>query len=127
MLTKLINLKRRNGKTTMLIHTAYVTGYPIIVDNTTKAHFIKEQATKMGLEGVQVYTFKEWQSFAGHSCYYNSGGENKVLIDEAQDLIEQALREFFKADVVAASLSLPMIELPTADKENKEVKDNADN
>lgn len=120
---KFVNLKRRSGKTTMLIHTAYVTGYPIITGTTQMRDILIEQAyKKMGLEGVNVFTLHEWIEISRHATTVG-----KVLIDEAESIIDYALRELLQAEVVAASFSIPMIELPTADKENKEVKDNADN
>lgn len=119
---KFINLKRRNGKTTMLIHTAYVTGYPIIVSTTVRASCIKEQAVKMGFENIEVYSLGEWRNI-----FDNSLKTEKVLIDEAEDIINFALRELLQAEVVAASFSIPMLELPTSKDEKKEVKNNAGN
>ena len=41
-----VNMSRRNGKTTMLIEAAYVTGYPIIVYDLARAQIVKDQAKK---------------------------------------------------------------------------------
>ena len=120
---KFINLKRRNGKTTMLIHTAYVTGYPIITGTTQERKFVKELAAKMGLENIEVYAVGEWKDIFIHS----STKTEKVLIDEAENIIDFALRDLLQAEIVAASFSIPMIELPTSKDEKKEAQDNADN
>lgn len=121
-MTKYVNLKRRNGKTVMLIHTAFVTGYPIITGTTQMRNFIKTQAIKMGLDNITVYCINEWLEITRHTTTVE-----KVLIDEAESIIDYALKELLQAEVVAASLSLPMLELPTSKDEKKEAQDNADN
>lgn len=122
-MTKYINLGRRNGKTTMIIHTAYVTGYPIITGTTQMRDFLIKQAfEKMGLTGVNVFTLHEWLDIARHTTKVE-----KVLIDEAESIIDYALRDVLQAEVVGASFSIPMLELPTSKAETKEEKNNAVN
>lgn len=114
---RFINLKRRNGKTTMLIHASYVTGYPIITSTTQMAHFIISQAKKMGFNDIRVYSLGEWQ--AVHR--YCHEVEN-VLIDEAKDIIEDALKEVLGAKVVACTMSVPMMELISETEKTEENK-----
>ena len=103
---KYINVKRQNGKTTMLIHASYVTGYPIITSTAQMANFIIAQAKKMGLD-IRVYSIGEWKRIPHH---IEHEVEN-VLIDEAQDIISDALKEALRANVVASTMSIPMLEL----------------
>lgn len=113
---KYVNVKRRNGKTTMIIHASYITGYPIITSTDQMAHFIIAQAKKMGLD-IRVYSIREWKDI--QSYHHNYEVEN-VLIDEAQGIIDCALKETLKANVVASTMSIPMLELipETEKKEN---------
>lgn len=105
---RFINMARRSGKTTLLINSAYATGYPIIVYDKARAAVVEHQAKSLGLD-IKVFTLNEW--LRGHCpC-------NKVFIDEAADIIEGALMSVLKAEVVACTLTIPMTEI-----NNKEVK-----
>ena len=57
----------------------------------------------------------------------NTTKVEKVLIDEAESIIDYALRDVLQAEVVGASFSIPMLELPTSKAETKEEKNNAVN
>lgn len=115
---KIINRPRASGKTTMLINTAYTTGYPIITSTTQMRDFLIKQAfEKMGLEGVNVFTLHEWLDIARHTTKVE-----KVLIDEAESIIDYALRETLQAEIVACTMSVPMTELPK--KEEAKTNDN---
>lgn len=105
---RFINRARQSGKTTLLINSAYATGYPIIVYDKARAAAVENQAKSLGLD-IAVYTVDEW--LRGRCpC-------NKVFIDEAADIIEGALTSVLKAEVVACTFSIPMTEI-----NNKEVK-----
>lgn len=105
---RFINRARRSGKTTLLINSAYTSGYPILVYDKARAAAVKNQAKSLGLD-IEVYTVNEW--VRGHyPC-------NKVFIDEAADIIEGALTSLLKAEVVACTFTIPMTEI-----NNKEVK-----
>ena len=105
---RFINMARRSGKTTLLINSAYATGYPILVYNKARAAAVKNQAKSLGLD-IEVYTLVEWIN-------HHKGGD-KVFIDEAADIIEDALLCLLKAEVVACTFTIPMTEI-----NNKEVK-----
>lgn len=107
---RFINMARRSGKTTLLINSAYTTGYPIIVKDRARATAIKDQAKALGLD-IEVYTLNEW--LYAHCC------RDKVFIDEAADIIESALISILKAEVVACTFTIPMTEI-----KNKEGKAN---
>lgn len=103
-MTRYINMERRSGKTMMLIHTAFITGYPIITFNLSMREFVKKQAKDMGLN-ISVYALEEWLKYSRINKYHE-----KVLIDESQSIIDCALMEFLNADIVATTFSIPMIE-----------------
>lgn len=101
-------MARRSGKTTLLINSAYATGYPILVKDKARAAAVKAQAKALSLD-IEVYTVNEWIT-AHYPC-------NKVFIDEAADIIEGALVSLLKTEVVACTFTIPMTEI-----KNKEVE-----
>ena len=107
---RFINMARRTGKTTLLINSSYTTGYPIIVKDSARAKAVKDQAKALGLD-IEVISYLDWIN--GH--YY----DNKVLIDEATELIEGALTRLLRAEVVACTFTIPFTEI-----NNKESKTN---
>ena len=64
-MTKFINRGRQSGKSTMLIHAAYMTDSPIIVYDRVRKISLQEQAEKIGCKGVEIFTLKEWMQFIG--------------------------------------------------------------
>ena len=94
-------MRRRSGKTTMLIHTAYTTGIPIIVWDKKRAENVFQQAVSMGFKDIDVYTIEEWTTRKPH-C-------DSVLIDEGKEIIEAALISMLHTKVWAITLSEPMI------------------
>lgn len=108
---RFINMARRSGKTTLLINSAYATGYPIIVKDSARAAAVKKQAESLGLD-IEVETVNEWLN-----CYKHCN--NKVFIDEAADIIEGALVSVLKADVVACTFTIPMTEINNKEEVEK--------
>lgn len=106
---KFINRGRQSGKTTMLIHSAYVTGTPIIVYDEARKHNIMEHAKKLNC-CVEVFTVNEWVRFNG------IGHADSAYIDEALPIIERALSQMFKTNIEAVTLTLPMENLEGKDK-----------
>lgn len=98
---KFINMGRRSGKTTMLIHTAYVTESPIIVLDAKRAESVYRQAKDMGFGKIDVFTVDEWLTHKPHT--------DSVLIDEGKEIIEAALISMLHTKVSAITLSEPMI------------------
>ena len=109
---RFLNMGRRSGKTTMLIHAAYLTNTPIIALDNARAHFIKKQAEELGFD-IEVYSIFEWKN---HRDHVHRGD---VLIDEAIEMIELALDNYLEAHVQACSFSIPMIEAPIKKKETE--------
>lgn len=108
---KFINMARQNGKTTMLINAAYVNNAPILVSSESRKSFVKEQAESMGLK-VEVYSLHEY--IANHMHAYSS----ELYIDDAEDIIEKALRQVLGAPVRACTISIPYIERKREEKED---------
>lgn len=101
---RIINRGRACGKTYMLISTAYATGTPIIVETIAEKKNIEDMAKDMNVE-IEVLTVSEWLMT---SKQYRKN--DKVLIDEAKQIIDKALSEYLKATVVAVTMTIPMRE-----------------
>ena len=101
---KIVNMDRGNGKTTILIHTAYVTGYPIVVFNNKRAEQVLVQAKRIGLDDISVFTIEEWNRSRAHG--------SPVLIDESKEIIETALKNLLHTEVKAVTFTEPMITIP---------------
>lgn len=99
---KFINMNRGTGKTTMLINTAYVTGYPIVVFNTKRAEQVLVQAKRVGLDDISVFTIEGWNRSRTHAT--------PVLIDESKEIIEAALVNLLHTEVKAVTFTEPMLE-----------------
>jgi len=104
---KFINRSRHSGKTTMLISTAHITGYPILVEDTSRATYIVEQARKMGINDIQVYDVDSYlkAKIVRHSI-------DGILIDEGEKIIEKALNNYLQSTVVACTFSIPCENIP---------------
>ena len=97
---KIVNLSRGSGKSSMLIHTAYATGYPILVIDNAHAEQILRQAGQLK-DGITVWLrYKEL-----HRKY------PRVLLDEAEEFIERALESVLQASVVACTASIPCVDM----------------
>ena len=94
----------------MMIQTAYITGYPIIVYNSERKHYLMTLAQNMNCEKVPIYTFREWAEMRGMSR------PRLVLIDDALPIIEDILSVALNSEVLAATLTLPMEEVKGGDE-----------
>lgn len=103
---KFINRGRQSGKSTILIHAAYLTDSPIIVYDSVRKRILQEQANKMGFKGVDIFTLEEWMRFIGRPK------PKTILIDEALPIIDKIMSEALEAEVLAATFTLPMEEAP---------------
>lgn len=98
---RIINRGRGNGKTSMLISTAYVTGVPIIASTNAHRNNILDTACKMNVQNnIDVYTIEEWQRIPHHN--------DQVLVDDVNLIIGQILSNYLKAEVVAGTMTIPM-------------------
>lgn len=105
-MTKFINRGRQSGKSTMLIHAAYMTDSPIIVYDRVRKMCLEEQANKLGCKGVEIFTIEEWMKLIGRHK------PKTVMIDEALSIIEKIMSKTLEAEVLAATFTLPMEEAP---------------
>lgn len=97
-----INFPRGSGKTKMLIQVAYATGYPIITWEYSQANAIEDTAHRMGLN-VTVIPVSE---YVNQHLHYD-----KILLDEADKIVEAALSSMLHAEVIAGAVSIPMIDV----------------
>lgn len=103
----IINRGRRSGKTTMLIYSAFTTGYPILVKDSARAHLVKDQAKELGCN-IEVFTLREW------SQLHQVNKKSSIFIDEATDIIELALQYLTGSQVLACTVTLPYTDIKEA-------------
>lgn len=101
---KIINYRRRSGKTMRLIYASEVTGYPIVTPNDQMAKNVKGMAQQLGCSIPEPIAADRPSTIM--ECKIAKG----LLIDEAADLIERALEAYFGVPVVAITMSEPMRE-----------------
>lgn len=97
---KFINRARANGKTIMLVHTSYVTGYPIVVYSNRMKENVLKVADELNCN-VEVFTAAEFR-------FMRPKLHNKILLDEGDSIINSALTEYFECDVIATTMTMPM-------------------
>ena len=96
---KVIKRPRGSGKTTQLIYTSEITGYPIVVFDTTRAENLKKMAEEMNCnipEPVIFHNFKH-QIIGRH--------RDKILIDDVDHMLEHILTEYFQMSIAAVTIS----------------------
>lgn len=100
---KLMIMDRGTGKTTKLIHTSEVTGYPIVAPTHHIAENIKYQAKKFDCKIPEpiVVTDIPRDKLCGQRGYEN------VLVDEVclNGLLKNALNSYLGCNVVACTCS----------------------
>lgn len=101
MSIKILNKHRGWGKTTQLIYSSEVTGYPIIVKNRYSKSIIISKALELKCNIPQPITVDEFINNHLGNKYKN------VLVDEGMDLIEYALKQTLGTDIAAMTLTLP--------------------
>lgn len=113
---RLINKSRGTGKTTQLIYASAITGFRIIAPNDAMARHIEEMAKNMGLKIPQPISYAEYRN---RECFRIGSNRTPILIDEVQNqILEEALELYFKARVVAATMTVPIDDdcVPTTPK-----------
>lgn len=114
---KIINRGRGTGKTAMLISTAYVTGNPIITYTMSNKNNLMDTAKKMGvLDGIDVYTISEWLDIHGSHT-----SNNKILVNNVESMLGEALSKFLDADVIAGTMTAPMDDVKNDIKEKDKI------
>lgn len=92
---------RGNGKTAQLIKLSAETGIPIFAPTNRMARSIREQAKNMGIDIPPTESYCE-RSLAGH---------RRILIDEAQEILERHGIEVVCATFDASRVDLSRITL----------------
>lgn len=97
---KILNMPRGTGKTTKLIHTSEVTGYPILCSNLFMVDNVKKMAEEMGCDIPEPMTIADFR----HKFYQ----DENVLVDEifANNLLATALNQYIGANVVACTMTI---------------------
>lgn len=98
---RLLIKERQSGKTTGLIYASEATGYPIAVENHGMIKLIQDMATQMGCIIPAPITFSELREGIGRGNRFYE----KVLVDEAQSILNAALSEYLHCDVKCATLT----------------------
>lgn len=92
---KIITGARKSGKTTKLLYTAEVTGYPILVSTLHRKKSLEDYAESLGLSKIKVFAIDEIKySF-----------DKNVLIDDGESIIGKALESYLGKNVVAVMLT----------------------
>lgn len=93
----LMNRERGSGKTTKLIYTSEVTGYPIVVRDRRMVNIINEQAVQMDCIIPNCISVDEFRNMPHKP--------ERILIDEGVTIINDALQEYLQSDVVAITFT----------------------
>ena len=83
--------KRGGGKTTALVYTSAITGYPIVVPTTINKRYVIDLARRTGV------------SMSEDTRGRRIGG---VLIDNAEEIIRAYAAEHFYAPVIAYTITV---------------------
>ena len=100
---KLIIKDRGMGKTTQLIHTSEITGYPIVASTEAIVNEIKKQAERIGCKIPEPMTVQELL----HGKARGRHGYENILVDEVciGGVLQKALNQYFGRNVVACTCS----------------------
>lgn len=100
---KLIIKDRGMGKTTQLIHTSEVTGYPIVASTEAIVNEIKKQAERIGCKIPEPMTVQELL----HGKARGRHGYENILVDEVciDGVLQKALNQYFGCNVMACTCS----------------------
>lgn len=88
---------RQQGKTSKLIIASEVTGYPIIVSNEVRKDFLVNMAKEMGCNIPEPINYVK--------SFLEGCRNEKFLIDDAEQIIEDALRKTLGVDIVAVTIT----------------------
>lgn len=97
--TRLIIKDRAAGKSTQLLYTSETTGYPIITQSEGSKNVLLDKAKALNLIIPEPITVQNWN--------YEHRGKRieHVLVDDAESVIGEALKQYFDCDVIAATLT----------------------
>lgn len=97
--TRLIIKDRGKGKSTHLVYTSAATGYPIIVHTSARKEYLYNMADNLGVYMPEPITLNEWEKF------YRGKEIENILLDDAEDVISEALNRYFGTNVITATIT----------------------
>lgn len=96
----LLSKPRGTGKTIALIYTSEATRYPILVSTRAKAERLEERAKELGCDIPKPVTITEFKSDKKLKNIYRD-----ILVDDLEDFLDEALRQYFGSRVLCATLN----------------------
>lgn len=96
---KILIKDRGTSKTTGLIYASEATDYPIVTSSKIQAHYIKDNAAKMGCIIPDPLTVEDVRS----NNVLRSGAN--ILFDNVETILEAALNYYLNANIVCATMS----------------------
>lgn len=96
---KILIKDRGTSKTTGLIYASEATDYPIVTSSKIQAHYIKDNAAKMGCIIPEPLTVEDVRS----RNVLRSGAN--ILFDNIETILEVALNSYLNANIVCATMS----------------------
>lgn len=90
---------RQQGKTTKLIVASEVTGYPILVSDEKRRVFLIDMAKEIGCDIPEPVSYERYKR-----CSDGLHIE-RLLIDDAEKIIESALNTALRSEVVAVTIT----------------------
>ena len=100
---RIINKSRGQGKSLQLLYTSELTGYQIICPNEQQAQYLKKMADELGLIVPEPMSYKRYISIKGSSL-----NADKILIDNVDYMLDDILTAYFKTNICAVTMSVPM-------------------
>lgn len=91
---------RAQGKTFKMIITSEVTGYPILVSDDKRKSFLIDMAKEMGCNIPDPIDYKHYKRYTDGRRH-----DEKILIDDAEEIIREALKETLRVEVVAVAIT----------------------
>lgn len=90
---------RGSGKTTKMIVVSEITGYPIVVSTERQKEHIKAVAERLKCKIPNPMVVKEAIQRGTRLC-------TPILIDNAEEIINQALKSYFGTDVFCLTMTI---------------------
>ncbi len=96
---KILQLERGKGKTTALVYTSAMTGYPIIASSEAHIRNIINTANKLGVDIPNPINFYEYRSL--HVPFHL----DNVLIDDLEIMLPMILNDYFNTNVIGVTIN----------------------
>lgn len=101
--TTIINLPRCGGKTTALVYASAVDKIPILCFSTSQKRDIEQLAKKLGVDIPEPLTCN-----SNDLSRIGGLGTRKVLVDNAETVIPEFIKEKLGIEIDAMTMSVPM-------------------